>query len=314
MLNFGMVFPGQGSQFLGMLSNLSKNFPIVRKTFSESSDILGYDLWKLIQYGTAYELNKTWIAQPALLSASFCIFQIWKEKIGIFPKIIAGHSLGEYSALVCANVLDFKSAIKIVELRGKLMQKSISKGVGALYAIIGLRKELIFKACKYAAKNQVVSILSFNSPKQIVIGGIKSAVKRAVLLCKKFGAKHVIRLTVTVPSHCILMNPMLKKFKKILKMFTFKSPNISVINNVDVKIETKADLIRDALIRQLCNPVRWVEIIKFMEKKRIKVLLEIGPKNVLTGLNKCISNAITSVSINHVKDINYYFQKMIKQK
>ncbi|MGP1958113.1 MAG: ACP S-malonyltransferase [Arsenophonus sp. ER-NS5-MAG3] len=304
MSDFAMIFPGQGSQSIGMLSDLAKEFKIVKETFTNSSDILGYDLWNLIQNGPIKELNKTWKTQPAVLSASVAIFQVWQENGGKIPKLMAGHSLGEYSALVCADVIDFESAIKLVELRGQLMQESVKTKIGTMYAIIGLNNELVLASCKQAAHGQIVSAVNFNSPEQIVIAGEKDAVERAVILCKAFGAKRTLPLSINVPSHCALMYPASKKLAQALKKIVFNKPNISVINNVDVKIENSIDNIRYALVRQLYNPVRWVEIIKFMvEKEGISKLLEIGPGKVLTGLSKQIISTINSSAINDRKSL-----------
>ncbi|MGP1871264.1 MAG: ACP S-malonyltransferase [Arsenophonus sp.] len=304
MSDFAMIFPGQGSQSIGMLSDLAKEFKMVKETFTNSSDILGYDLWNLIQNGPIKELNKTWKTQPAVLSASVAIFQVWRENGGKIPKLMAGHSLGEYSALVCANVIDFKSAIKLVELRGQLMQESVKDKIGTMYAIIGLNNKLVLASCKQAAQGQIVSAVNFNSPEQIVIAGEKDAVERAVILCKAFGAKRTLPLAINVPSHCELMYPASKKLAQALKKIAFNKPNISVVNNVDVKIENSIDRIRYALVRQLYNPVRWVEIIKFIvEKEGISKLLEIGPGKVLTGLSKQIISTINSAAINDRKSL-----------
>ncbi|MFP3036922.1 MAG: ACP S-malonyltransferase [Arsenophonus sp. ER-LPS3-MAG3] len=304
MSDFAMIFPGQGSQYIGMLSDLAKEFKMVKETFTNSSDILGYDLWNLIQNGPIKELNKTWKTQPAVLSASVAIFQVWRENGGKIPKLMAGHSLGEYSALVCANVIDFKSAIKLVELRGQLMQESVKDKIGTMYAIIGLNNELVLASCKQAAQGQIVSAVNFNSPEQIVIAGEKDAVERAVILCKAFGAKRTLPLAINVPSHCALMYQASKKLAQALKKIVFNKPNISVVNNVDVKIENSIDRIRYALVRQLYNPVRWVEIIKFIvEKEGISKLLEIGPGKVLTGLSKQIISTINSAAINDRKSL-----------
>ncbi|MGP1930556.1 MAG: ACP S-malonyltransferase [Arsenophonus sp. ET-YP4-MAG3] len=303
MSNFAMIFPGQGSQFLGMLSDLAKEFIIIEETFSKSSNILGYDLWDLVQNGPKEELNKTWKTQPALLSASVAIFKVWKKKKGKMPKLMAGHSLGEYSALVCADVIDFKSAIKLVELRGKLMQESVQIGVGAMYVIIGLNNELVLTLCQQASQNQIVSIVNFNSPEQVVIAGEKSAIKRTVKLCKAAGAKYTLPLPISVPSHCILMKPAAKKLSQALEKIVFNKPNISIVNNVDVKIESSVDNIRCALVRQLYNPVRWTETIEFIAKQGVTQLLEIGPGKVLTNLTKHIVNTINSTSINNTASL-----------
>ena len=304
MSDFAMIFPGQGSQSLCMLADLAKEFAIVEETFAESSSALGYDLWDLVQNGSEEELNKTWRTQPALLSASVAIFRIWQEKKGQMPKLMAGHSLGEYSALVCADVIDFKSAVKLVELRGQLMQESVPAGKGAMYAIIGLDNESILASCQQAAQDQVVSAVNFNSPGQVVIAGEKSAVERAAALCKAAGARRTLPLVVSVPSHCALMQPAAKKLAQALEAVVFNKPKIAVVNNVDVKIENSVDGIQDALVRQLYNPVRWVETIEFMAEQGFDQLLEIGPGKVLTGLTKRIISTINSVAINDIASLN----------
>ncbi|MCR1566951.1 ACP S-malonyltransferase, partial [Mixta sp.] len=201
MTQFAMVFPGQGSQTVGMLAELAAENPIIEATFKEASDALGYDLWQLTQQGPAEELNKTWQTQPALLAASVAIYRLWQQKGGQMPTMMAGHSLGEYSALVCAGVIDFADAIKLVELRGKLMQEAVPAGTGAMQAIIGLDDAAIQQACEEAAQGQVVSPVNFNSPGQVVIAGHKEAVERAGAACKAAGAKRALPLPVSVPSH-----------------------------------------------------------------------------------------------------------------
>ncbi|MGP1953551.1 MAG: ACP S-malonyltransferase [Arsenophonus sp. NC-TX2-MAG3] len=307
MSNFAMIFPGQGSQSLGMLANLAKEFTVVEETFAESSNILEYDLWDLIQNGSEEELNKTWKTQPALLSASVAIFRVWQKKKGKMPTLMAGHSLGEYSALVCADVIDFKSAVKLVELRGRLMQEAVPIGMGAMYVIIGLDNESILASCQQASQDQVVSAVNFNSPGQIVIAGEKSAVKRAVALCKAAGAKRTLPLAISAPSHCVLMQPTAKKLAEALEEIVFNKPNIPIVNNVDVKIENSVEGIRHALVRQLYNPVRWLETIEFMAEHGIVQVLEIGPGKILTGLTKHIVSTINSVAINDTASLNAAF-------
>ncbi|CAK7033052.1 ACP S-malonyltransferase [Morganella morganii] len=303
MSAYAMVFPGQGSQSVGMLADLAANFPVVEATFAEASAGLGYDLWALVQNGPEEELNKTWQTQPALLAASVAIWRVWQEKNGAMPAMMAGHSLGEYSALVCAGVMDFKEAIKLVELRGRLMQEAVPAGTGAMYAIIGLDNDAIAKACEEAAQGQVVSPVNFNSPGQVVIAGEKDAVERAGALCKEAGAKRALPLSVSVPSHCALMKPAADKLAVALKNITFNTPIFSVVNNVDVKIETSADAIRDALVRQLYNPVRWTETVEFMAAQGIEDLLEAGPGKVLTGLTKRIVKTLTSSAVNDMSSL-----------
>ncbi|SQJ21277.1 Malonyl CoA-acyl carrier protein transacylase [Serratia rubidaea] len=298
MTQFAFVFPGQGSQTVGMLAELAAEFPVVEQTFSEASAALGYDLWQLVQQGPAEELNKTWQTQPALLAASVAIFRVWQQQGGKAPALMAGHSLGEYSALVCAGVLDFQEAVRLVELRGKLMQEAVPAGTGAMYAIIGLDNDAIAKACADAAEGQVVSPVNFNSPGQVVIAGNKEAVERAGAACKAAGAKRALPLPVSVPSHCALMKPAADKLAVALEAVTFNTPQIPVVNNVDVKIENDPQAIRSALVRQLYSPVRWTESVEFISAQGVSSLLEVGPGKVLTGLTKRIVDTMTAAAIN----------------
>lgn len=298
MTQFAMVFPGQGSQTVGMLAELAAEHPLVEQTFAEASDALGYDLWQLVQQGPAEELNKTWQTQPALLAASVAIFRVWQEKGGKAPSMLAGHSLGEYSALVCAGVIAFADAIKLVELRGKLMQEAVPEGTGAMQAIIGLDNASIVKACEESAQGQVVSPVNFNSPGQVVIAGNKEAVERAGAACKAAGAKRALPLPVSVPSHCALMKPAADKLAEALLQLTFNAPQFPVVNNVDVQCETSGEAIRSALVRQLYSPVRWTECVEFMARQGVTSLLEAGPGKVLTGLTKRIVDTLTAAAVN----------------
>ncbi|AUX93083.1 ACP S-malonyltransferase [Mixta gaviniae] len=298
MTQFAMVFPGQGSQTVGMLAELAADNPIIEATFKQASDALGYDLWQLTQQGPAEELNKTWQTQPALLAASVAIWRLWQEKGGKTPTMLAGHSLGEYSALVCAGVIDFADAIKLVELRGKLMQEAVPAGTGAMQAIIGLDDAAIQQACEDAAQGQVVSPVNFNSPGQVVIAGHKEAVERAGAACKAAGAKRALPLPVSVPSHCALMKPAAEKLAVALENITFNAPTLPVVNNVDVKCETSPEAIRSALVRQLYSPVRWTESVEFMAAQGVTALLEVGPGKVLTGLTKRIVDTLTASAVN----------------
>ncbi|WP_047709047.1 MULTISPECIES: ACP S-malonyltransferase [Plesiomonas] len=303
MTTFAMVFPGQGSQSVGMLADLAQQFPIVEQTFAEASAVLGYDLWALVQQGPAEELNKTWQTQPALLTASVAIWRVWQEKNGAMPVVMAGHSLGEYSALVCAGVMDFKDAVRLVELRGKLMQEAVPEGTGAMAAIIGLDNDSIAKACAESAEGQVVAPVNFNSPGQVVIAGNKEAVERAGAACKAAGAKRALPLPVSVPSHCALMKPAADKLAVALQEITFNAPGIPVINNVDVAAESDADAIRSALVRQLYSPVRWTETVESMSAQGVAHLLEMGPGKVLTGLTKRIVDSMTAAAVNDVASL-----------
>ncbi|AFI86961.1 malonyl CoA-acyl carrier protein transacylase [Aggregatibacter actinomycetemcomitans] len=305
MKKFAMVFPGQGSQAVGMLAELAVEYPVVQDTFKQASEALGYDLWQLVQQGPAEELNKTWQTQPALLAASVAIYRVWQEKYPqLKPEVMAGHSLGEYSALVCAGVLDFQDAVKLVELRGKLMQQAVPEGTGAMYAIIGLDNEAIINACKQAEQGEVVSAVNFNSPGQVVIAGAKAAVERAAALCKEAGAKRALPLAVSVPSHCALMKPAADQLSVSLESITLKAPSVAVLNNVDVKGESEAEAIRHALVRQLYSPVRWTETVQKMAGNGVEVLVEIGPGKVLNGLTKRIVDSLQAVSVNDVKSLD----------
>ena len=305
MKKFAMVFPGQGSQTVGMLAELAGDYPIVQETFKQASEVLGYDLWQLVQEGPAEELNKTWQTQPALLTASVAVYRVWQQKYpALKPEVMAGHSLGEYSALVCAGVLDFQDAVKLVELRGKLMQQAVPEGIGAMYAIIGLGNDAIINACKQAEQGEVVSAVNFNAPGQVVIAGAKAAVERAAALCKEAGAKRALPLAVSVPSHCALMKPAADQLSVSLESITLKEAGVSVLNNVDVKNEIEADAIRNALVRQLYSPVRWTETVEKMAQNGVEVLVEVGPGKVLNGLTKRIVDSLQAVSVNDVKSLD----------
>ncbi len=300
MENVAFVFPGQGSQALGMLAELAETQSIVGQTFAEASDVLGYDLWALIQDGPVETLNETDKTQPALLAASVAIWRAYFASGKAMPTMLAGHSLGEYSALVCAGVIDFKDAIKLVELRGQLMQQAVPAGTGAMYAIIGLDNDAIAAACAAAAQGEVVSPVNFNSPGQVVIAGQKEAVERAAAACKNAGAKMAVALPVSVPSHCALMKPAADKLALALNDIPFHAPKITVINNVDVASPSAVADIKDALVRQLYCPVRWSETVELMAEKGITQLVECGPGKVLTGLAKRINKSISAQAVNDV--------------
>lgn len=298
MTQFAFVFPGQGSQTVGMLADMAAAYPVIEETFAEASAALGYDLWALVQQGPVEELNKTWQTQPALLSASVALWRVWQQQGGKTPVLMAGHSLGEYSALVCAGVIAFADAVRLVELRGKFMQEAVPEGTGAMSAIIGLDDVSIAKACETAAEGQIVSPVNYNSPGQVVIAGHKEAVERAGAACKAAGAKRALPLPVSVPSHCALMKPAAEKLAVELNAITFNAPQIPVINNVDVKCETSPEAIRSALVRQLYSPVQWTKSVEFMASQGVEHLYEVGPGKVLTGLTKRIVDTLTASAIN----------------
>ncbi|KJF85424.1 ACP S-malonyltransferase [Photobacterium phosphoreum] len=303
MSKFAIVFPGQGSQTVGMLADLAEQFDVVKQTFAEASDALGYDLWALVQDGPVEDLNQTQRTQPALLTASVAIWRVWQQQGGAQPVVLAGHSLGEYSALVCAGVIDFQSAVKLVELRGKLMQEAVPAGIGAMSAIIGLDNDAIAAACAQAAEDQVCSPVNFNSPGQVVIAGNKEAVERANVLCKEAGAKRALPLPVSVPSHCALMKPAADKLAIALEGLAFNAPTIPVINNADVATEIDPVAIKLALVKQLYNPVRWTETVERMASEGVEELLEMGPGKVLTGLTKRIDRALSGAAVNDVASL-----------
>ena len=298
MTKFAIAFPGQGSQSVGMLAEMAAEYPVVKATFDEASLVLGYDLFQLVMEGPAEELNKTWRTQPALLTSSVALWRVWQSINAPMPTMMAGHSLGEYSALVCSGALAFADAVKLVELRGLAMQEAVPEGVGAMAAIIGLDNESIAANCEKAAQGQVVSPVNFNSPGQVVIAGHKEAVERANVLMKESGAKRALPLPVSVPSHCALMKPAAEKLAVALQSIEIKAPTIPVINNVDVSPETDAARIKDALVRQLFSPVRWTETIEAVANADVEFEVEMGPGKVLSGLVKRIDKRVDGAAIN----------------
>ena len=291
------IFPGQGSQSVAMLSDFTQN-AIVQKAFKEASDALGYDLWQLINQGPAEQLNQTNFTQPALLTASVALWRVWQAESDAMPSVFAGHSLGEYSALVCAGVLSLTQGVKLVEKRGEYMQACVPAGVGAMAAVIGLDDQAIIDACDKAQIDDVVAAVNFNSPGQVVIAGHKEAVERAGVLCKEAGAKRVLPLPVSVPSHCALMADAAEQLAVDLEQITFSKPKVNVVNNVDVNIETDSEAIKAALIKQLYSPVRWSETISSLAEQGVSQMVEVGPGKVLQGLVKRINKSITCVSFN----------------
>lgn len=294
------VFPGQGSQAVGMLTDVAAEYPVIEAIFAEASHVLGYDLWALVQAGPAEQLNETQRTQPALLTASVALYRALEQSGVPAPEWMAGHSLGEYSALVCAGALDFKDAVKLVATRGELMQAAVPAGVGAMAAIIGLDDDLVKQACAESAEDEVVAAVNFNSPGQVVIAGHKAAVERAGAACIKAGAKRALPLPVSVPSHCSLMQPAADQMAVELGKLTVNTPQVPVVNNVDVEAPREADKIRDALVRQLHSPVRWTETVEYLAQQGVTEIFEIGPGKVLTGLTKRIDKAIQGEAVNTV--------------
>ncbi|MDR3492942.1 MAG: ACP S-malonyltransferase [Gammaproteobacteria bacterium] len=289
----GVVFPGQGSQSVGMLSDIAREFPIVEKTFEEASFVLGYDLWKLVQSGPAEELDKTVHTQPALLAAAYAIWSILEKEISFKPALLAGHSLGEYAALVCAKAMSFSDGIRLVAARGLYMQEAAPIGVGGLGAVIGLDDAAVQDVChKSVMDDEVLSPANFNCPGQVVVAGHLKAVERALVLAKAQGAKLAKLLPVSVSSHCALMQPAAERLTALLPTIAIETPTIPVISNVDVVPYTTPQAIRDGLVRQLVMPVRWVETIQLFSTQGITDIVECGPGKVLNGLNKRIAKDI----------------------
>ena len=289
-----IVFPGQGSQSVGMLTELAGEYPGVQDTFAEASGVLGYDLWALVQNGPEEALNQTDRTQPAMLAAGVALWRLWCEQGGPQPAFMAGHSLGEYTALVCAGSLVFADAVRLVAERGRCMQDAVPAAVGAMAAILGLSDDQVRQACSEAADGEVVSAVNFNSPGQVVIAGHKTAVDRACEKAKAMGAKRALPLAVSVPSHSSLMRPAADVFATTLAATVIQPPRIPVIHNADVTVHESPDAIRDALVRQIYSPVRWVETVQFLAAQGVTRIVEAGPGKVLTGLNKRIDKNLAA--------------------
>lgn len=296
-MTLAVIFPGQGSQSLGMLAKLGENYSDIKHTFAEASKNLSYDLWTVTQQGPEDRLNATACTQPALLTAGVALWRVWQAQGGPQPAFMAGHSLGEYTALVCAGALDFGTAVKLVEFRGQAMQAAVPAGTGAMAAVLGLADGAVEAACKEAAEGQVVAAVNFNAPGQIVIAGHKAAVERAGTLCKNRGAKRVIPLPISVPSHCALMKPAAEQLAGRLAGIRLQAAAIPVIHNVDVAAHAGADAIREVLKAQLYSPVRWVETIQFMTRHGVTKLVELGPGGVLVGLGKRIDKNLNNYPV-----------------
>ncbi len=287
--NLAFVFPGQGSQSVGMLSQLADTYPVVKQTFEQASDVLRLNLWDLVTNGPEADLNQTQNTQPAMLAAGVAVWRVWCEKSDKRPAWMAGHSLGEYTALVCSGSIAFEDAINLVAERGRLMQEAVPTGVGAMAAILGLEDHQVVNACAEAAHGQIVAAANFNAPGQVVIAGETAAVERAMEAMKAMGAKRTLKLPVSVPSHCALMEAASDKLNDILQGINVEMPKTTLIHNADVKSHGSPEVIRYALKEQLFKPVRWVESVKFMHEQGVAGFIECGPGKVLMGLNKRIA-------------------------
>ncbi len=292
--NLAFIFPGQGAQSQGMLAELAAEHSIVEQTFAEASDVLGYDLWALSQNDEDGQINMTEITQPLLLTASTAIWRVWQSLSDIRPNFVAGHSLGEWSALVAAGVVEFKDAVSLVSNRGKYMQEAVPAGVGSMAALIGLSDQDVNDACVEVAGDQVVAAVNYNAPGQVVIAGHKEAVDRAAVTAKAKGAKKVMPLAVSAPFHTILMKPASQRLQEDLQSVEFKVPEINIIHNVSAAGESDPEKIKNIMIQQIYLPVRWVECVQALAANSIEIAVECGPGKVLSGMNKRIDKSIKS--------------------
>lgn len=296
MTKFAFVFPGQGSQAIGMLNGFPDH-PVVRQTVEEASDVLGFDLGKLIAEGPKEELDLTTNTQPVMLTAAVAFYRAWIAAGGHTPALVAGHSLGEYSALVAAGAIAFKDAVPLVRFRAQAMQEAVPVGQGGMAAILGLSDDDVRAACAEGAQGEVVEAVNFNAPAQVVIAGHKGAVDRACELAKAKGAKRALPLPVSAPFHSSLLKPASDRLHDYMETLTFTAPRIPLINNVDVAIEQQVNAIKDALVRQAASPVRWVETVQKMAGEGVTHVIECGPGKVLTGLVKRINGELIGEAI-----------------
>ena len=297
MTKFAFVFPGQGSQSRGMMNGYA-DFPAVRNTFAEASDILKQDLWQLVTDGSDAELNATVNTQPIMLAAGVAVYRAWQSQNGATPAIMAGHSLGEYTALVAAGVLRFADALPLVRYRAQCMQQAVPEGVGGIAAILGLEDDAVRAVCAESAQGEVLEAVNYNSPGQVVIAGNRAAVERGMELAKAKGAKRAIMLPMSVPSHCSLLKGAAEQLRDYLKNVAVQAPSIPVLHNADVKSHSDGAAIKDALVRQLYSPVRWVETVLEFGKQGITHNVECAPGKVLAGLNKRIDTNQQALAIN----------------
>ncbi len=292
-----IVFPGQGSQSVGMLAGLAEAYPMVRETFAEGSEALGLDLWQLTQEGPVEALNQTENTQPAMLCAGISVLRALLSQGDLPATVMAGHSLGEYSALVAAGAIDLPDAVRLVATRGRLMQEAVPAGEGAMAAIIGLDDDAVRQVCTDAADGDVVEAVNFNAPGQVVIAGSAEAVTRATKMAKEAGAKRALKLDVSVPSHCALMRPAAERLAKTLAEVEIRTPTTMVLHNSTVDSVPSADLIRDRLAAQLFSPVRWVETVRRVREDGCELVIESGPGKVLAGLNRRIDKELPTVAV-----------------
>jgi len=296
MAKFAFVFPGQGSQSRGMMNGYF-DFPVVRNTFAEASDVLEQDLWTLVTEGSDSDLNATVNTQPIMLTAGVAVYRAWQSLSVATPSIMAGHSLGEYTALVAAGALQFVDALPLVRFRAQSMQQAVPEGVGGIAAVLGLNDEVVRNVCAEGAQGQVLEAVNYNSPGQVVIAGDRAAVERGMVLAKAKGAKRAIMLPMSVPSHCSLLKGAAEQLRNYLNDVAIQAPNIAVLHNADVKSYSDSNSIKDALVRQLYSPVRWVETVQEFGKQGITYNVECAPGKILSGLNKRITTDQQAMAI-----------------
>lgn len=294
--NLAFVFPGQGSQKIGMLAELAEQYEIVIDTFAEASDVLGYDLWDMVQSGTQEDITLTERTQPLLLTASVAVWRVWQAKGGPQPALMAGHSLGEWSALVCSGVVEFKDAVRLVRNRGAYMQEAVPAGEGAMAAIIGLDDDVIKSICADACQGQEVAAVNFNSPGQVVIAGNAAAVERAINGCKEAGAKRALPLPVSAPFHTNLMQPAAERLAEEIMATEFSAPQVLVVHNVNAQTENDPEKIKQLMIEQICSPVLWVGCVNTLVANGIDTMVECGAGKVLSGLCKRIDRSLTAIA------------------
>lgn len=297
-MSYAILFPGQGSQSIGMVADMAQNFPAVAETFQQASDVLQYDLWQIVTSGPAEKLNQTTITQPAMLTAGVAFWRVWQQQCNLQPAYMAGHSLGEYTALVAADALSFSDAVALVADRGRFMQEAVAEGVGAMAAILGLDLDPVTEICNQINRDDhIVAAVNINSPQQIVIAGHTAAVEEAMAQAKAQGAKRAVLLPVSVPSHCALMQPAAQRLQQRLNEIIIREAGIAVLNNADVAVASSVTAIGDALVRQLYSPVRWVETIQAMHRNGVSTVVEVGPGKVLAGLNKRIEKSMAAYAV-----------------
>lgn len=310
-MNIAVVFPGQGSQSIGMLSDYAETWPQIKETFQQASNILGYDCWDIVCNGPVEKLNQTEITQPIMLAADIAVMRVMVEQCMIAPFVFAGHSLGEYAALVAAEAISFEDAIKLVAKRGQLMQACVPEGEGAMAAIIGMQDDAVIEVCAQVSEeaNSVVEAVNFNSPGQVVIAGATAAVNTAMERLKEEGAKRALPLPVSVPSHSSMMKPAADELAEYLKDVTINTPKVQVLHNADAKSHDEPDEIREALAQQLYNPVCWAQTIQIIADGA-NMIVECGPGKVLGGLTRRINKDVTSASLDSMASMQKFLDSM----